>query len=417
MNIKNLAEANKVLLSYANKDPKIGKNFTLERVLPLMKAAGSPQDRLKVVHIAGTSGKTSTAYFMAGLLKTAGSKVGTTVSPHIDSVTERIQVNGAPLSEEVFCRELSDFIEIVEHAGQHPSYFELLYAFSLWVFDRQNVDYAVLETGVGGRYDATNVTSRPDKVCIITDIGFDHTHLLGNTLAKIASQKIGIVHAHNVVFMYEQPQEVMDVVYEATKECQATVNIITEQTQPDAESIPDYQKRNWQLAYRAYQYLEKRDDLPRLTRQALRQTKHITVPGRMDTRQIKGKTVIMDGAHNQQKMVAFIESFRKLYPGIKPAVMVSLKHNKDHEDIAPLLVPFANRVIVTAFSTTQDSTIKSMDSEVLGAALREAGAKNLQIIPDQHAALEALLDAPERVCVITGSFYLLSRVRNDKLLV
>lgn len=414
MTIKNLAEATRILRSYANRDPKaIGKNFTLERVHPLMEIAGNPQDRLKVVHIAGTSGKTSTAYFTAALLKASGKKIGTTVSPHIDRVTERVQINGMPISDSEFCKELGEFIEIVERAGQHPSYFEMLYAFSLWVFDRKKVDYAVLETGLGGLYDATNVAKRLDKVCIITDIGFDHMSVLGNTLAKIAAQKIGIVHKQNAVFMYDQPAEVMKVVRKWTDKKQAALTIIKEQT-PDNSKIADYQQRNWQLAYNVYLYLEKRDSLKHVTRQVLRETREVQVPGRMDARHIKGKTLVMDGAHNRQKIETFIDSFQKLYPNTKPAVLLAMKRTKDYDDIAPLLVPFASRFVVTSFDSSQDNKLMSTDPELIAGSLRKAGAWDVAVFPDQEKAFEALLASPEDVCVITGSFYLLGRIRNNE---
>lgn len=414
MKIRNLTEATAALRSYANRNPKaIGKNFTLERVRPLMKAAGNPQDRLKVVHIAGTSGKTSTAYFMAALLKGSGKKIGTTVSPHIDSVTERIQINSVPLSDEEFCSELAGFLDIVEKAGQQPSYFELLYAFSLWVFERQEVDYAVLETGLGGLYDATNIAGRPDKVCIITDIGMDHTSVLGNTLAKIAAQKIGIVHEGNAIFMYEQGAEVMNVVRAWVAEKDGDLHLVGEQP-PEASHIPDYQQRNWFLAYNVYRYLEKRDGLKHLTRQVLQQTREVLVPGRMDVREFQGKTFVMDGAHNRQKMTAFISSFQKLYPGVKPAVLLGMKRTKDHDDLTPLLVPFADRFIVTSFDSSQDTKIISTDPKLIGESLRQAGAKEVQVFADQNEAVQALVDAPETVCVITGSFYLIGRIRNNK---
>jgi dihydrofolate synthase/folylpolyglutamate synthase len=136
----------------------------------------------------------------------------------------------------------------------------------------------------------------------------------------------------------------------------------------------------------------------------------------MDVREVRGKTLIMDGAHNTQKMTAFIGSFKKLYPGVKPAVLLSLKHNKDEEGIAPLLVPFASRIIVTAFDTAQDSQIRSMDPHELAASLRDAGARHLEVIADHDEAAEALLTSPEEVCVITGSFYLLSQIRHNKKL-
>jgi dihydrofolate synthase/folylpolyglutamate synthase len=171
------------------------------------------------------------------------------------------------------------------------------------------------------------------------------------------------------------------------------------------------------LAYQVYLYLKDRDDLQSLTSQVLAKTQTITVPGRMDIREVRGKTLVMDGAHNAQKMTAFISSFKKLYPGVKPAVLLSLKHNKDDEGIAPLLAPFASRIIVTAFDTAQDSQIRSMNPRTLAASLREAGAQNLEVIADHDQATEVLLASPEEVCVITGSFYLLSQIRHNKNLV
>ncbi len=198
MNIRSIQEAEAALLPYVPLVAELtGKDTTLDRIVPLMKLLGDPQDKLKIIHLAGTSGKTSTAYYMSALLQATGKKVGLTVSPHIDTIAERVQIDGLPLPETEFCRELGIFLDIVEFAEAPPSYFELLYAFALWVFERQQVDYAVVETGMGGLYDATNVASRPDKVCVITDIGFDHTHILGKTLPEIAAQKVGIVHDHN----------------------------------------------------------------------------------------------------------------------------------------------------------------------------------------------------------------------------
>ena len=173
MAIRTIEEAEAALLPYVPLVAQLtGKATTLERaIIPLMALAGNPQDRLKTVHIAGTSGKTSTSYYIAALLGAAGKTVGLTVSPHVDSITERIQINGQPLPDAEFCQELETFLDIVKQAPQPPSYFELLYAFALWVFGRRHVDYAVIETGMGGLYDATNVATRADKVCVITDIG------------------------------------------------------------------------------------------------------------------------------------------------------------------------------------------------------------------------------------------------------
>ena len=420
MTIRNIQEANLALQPYIPLVAQLtGKDTTLARIQPLMKLLGNPQDALRVVHVAGTSGKTSTAYYLSALLSAGGKKNGLTVSPHIDSVAERVQINGKPLSEHEFCRELTEFLTIIQKAPEPPSYFELLYAFSVWVFARQDVDYAVIETGMGGLHDATNVASRPDKVCVITDIGLDHTHILGKTLKEIAAQKIGIVHENNQVFTYSQSQEVMAVFKDWTDRHHAVLHNTTQDAEAQASgldfsSVPNYQARNWLLAHWVYGYLVKRDNLPSLTSKVLLQTLNIKIPARMDIRRVKGKTIIMDGAHNLQKMSALVSSFKQLYPGVKPAIVIGMKNDKDYKDVTATLSTLAARVITTSFTSSQDLPVKSMDPELLAEAFK--GHVPTEAIADSAAATRALLDSPEPVGLITGSFYLLSEIRNNKAL-
>jgi dihydrofolate synthase / folylpolyglutamate synthase len=374
---------------------------------------------LKVIHVAGTSGKTSTAYYIAALLAAAGKKTGLAVSPHIDIITERIQINGQNISEADFCSELEVFLDLAAAADPRPSYFELFHAFTLWAMKRQNADYVVIETGVGGLHDATNITNRADKICVITDIGFDHTELLGDTLAKIAAQKVGIVHEDNHIFMYEQAEEIMAVVKNWAGQHHAPLHVTTEAAKArayadDLSSMPDYQRRNWLLAHYVYTYLRKQDNAQSLTRQVLRQTQRLQVPARMDIKQFGGKTLVMDGAHNPQKMVAFLDSFRRLYPDVKPAVLIGLKEDKEYQELVSLLTPLAGRIITTAFKTTQDLPVVSMKPGILAQAFSDAGLARVESIPDSRAAFQALLAAPEAVCVITGSFYLIGQIRNNE---
>lgn len=412
MTIRNLEEAEAVLRPYVPLVKQLtGKHTVLDRIRPLMAALGSPQDRLKIVHIAGTSGKTSTAYYITALLRAAGQEVGLTVSPHVDSLTERVQINGRPMAEAEFCKELGVFLDLVEDTGLKPSYFELLYAFAIWTLSRRNLDYAVVETGLGGLHDATNVAGRPDKVCVITDIGFDHQHILGKTLPEIAAQKIGIVHEGNHVFTYRQDESVMEVVERWVDQHHASLHTV-EPFEPNGD-VPAYQDRNWQLAYAVYKYLQTRDKLPNLTSQVLARTRTTRIPGRMEIRQVPGKTLIMDGAHNVQKMAAFADSFRRLYPDAKPAVMIAFKTGKEYEKAVPLLAPLAARIIVTTFATTQDLPVKSMEPDKLASAFRAAGSTDVEVITENGAALRELLAGPEAICVVTGSFYLLSQIRNN----
>lgn len=416
MKIANIKQAEAALQPYVPLVARLsGHHTTLDRIQPLMRLLGDPQDRLRVIHIAGTSGKTSTAYYMAALLRAADQHVGLTVSPHVDSITERVQLDGQPMAETAFCAALGEFLDIVEQSGRQPSYFELLYAFSLWVFERQGVDYAVIETGMGGLYDATNVVTRSDKICVITDIGLDHTHVLGKTLPEIATQKIGIAHKDNQVFTYRQADDIMKVFKAWTDQQHASLQVIPDSSQ-ESSAMPAYQQRNWTLAHHVYQYLQRRDELPKLTPEQLQKTKQLIIPGRMEIRQLGNKTLIMDGAHNPQKITTFVESFRRLFPGVKPAIMMALKTGKDYQPVAPLLAPLASRVITTTFLTSQDLPAVSMDPAGLAEAFKAAGVDHVESIPDQQAALQSLVNGPETICLIIGSFYLLSQIRNNELI-
>ena len=396
-----------------------GKDTTLDRIKPLMSLLGNPQEKLRIIHVAGTSGKTSTSYYIAALLGTSGLKVGLTVSPHVDKISERVQINGAPLSEAEFCAELELFLELVTQAEQQPSYFELLYAFSLWVFERQQVNYAVIETGMGGLHDATNVAQRPDKLCVITDIGFDHMHILGSTIPEIAMQKIGIMHAGNVGITYQQSDAIMQVFRNWAAKHNAQL-IVVEEAEERAkcdnllETVPLFQQRNWLLARRTYDYLLQRDNLPVVSNAKLQKTQLLQVPARMEILKRQSRTLVMDGAHNEQKMLAFVDSFKQYFPGVKPVILVALKSGKEYKAVSPLLASLADQIIVTSFDTSQDLPAKSMDPAILANELRLVGALNVQVVPDQRLAYDTLMQTPQAVRVITGSFYLLSQLRSEQ---
>ena len=420
-----MAEAQSALEAYYGTTEKVmGKDITVERMERLMAHLGNPERQLKVVHIAGTSGKTSTTYYIATLLRAAGLKVGHTVSPHVDSITERVQLNGVPISEDVFCGYLGEFLPLLENAPEAPTWFECLIAFAIWVFTKEKVEYAVLETGLGGLGDATNVTERADKLCVITDIGFDHMQILGHTLGAIAHQKAGIIHDGNTALMYEQDPEVMQVVRYWVSQHEGAELLTFNQSRLQQAykgtfeaDLPIYQRRNWLLAFAAYMYLAKRDELQVVSAEELRNTQKLQVPGRMDVRKVGVKSIIMDGAHNGQKMAAFVQSFVQLYPNRKVPVLIALKQGKEVNDIAPLLRSIASKVIVTTFSKMQDLPIISIEPDVVAKALREHGIANVVIEPNQRVAYRRLLTQIEDVGVITGSFFLLGELREREVLV
>jgi dihydrofolate synthase/folylpolyglutamate synthase len=394
-----------------------GKDTVLDRIVPLMKILGNPEDKLRTIHIAGTSGKTSTSYYISSLLCQSGLMIGLSVSPNIDKLSERTQINGKPIDDQTFFKELGLFLDIVESCGIRPSYFELIYAFSIWLFAKLGVDYAVIETGVGGLFDATNVVTREDKVCVITDIGFDHMHLLGDTIPKITAQKVGIVHDRNALLMYQQSSEVMNVVSDWVGKHDANLQLVhqdDEMKYGDDESfynLPNFQKRNWLLAYKVYRFVADRDDLPELNLKQIATTQEIKIPARMDTIKIDNKLLVMDGAHNQQKMSAFIASFKAKYPGVKPAVLLAFKTGKDYLNVLESISDFADQVIVTTFKTSQDLPVTSIDPNIVARGFLEVGATDVTTEPDKHKAYKLLLQSPNEYLVVTGSFYLIAQLR------
>jgi len=413
--IRNFTEAREALRVFYNQP---GSNtYTLDRMRALMAYLGNPQDRLKVVHVAGTSGKTSTAYYAAALLEAAGANVGLTVGPHIDAMNERVQINHTPLPEREFCSALADFLDMVAASGIHPSYFELLIAFAFWQFALREVDYAVVEVGLGGLLDGTNVISREDKVCIIADIGLDHMNILGDTIAKIAAQKAGIVHVHNSVFMYTQSDEVMDAVEAACRRERAVLYKLSPSAyEPAAAHLPLFQQRNFYLAERAVRYVLERDGFPKLKLPQIKRATEVRIPGRMEVYHAHGKTIILDGAHNEQKMAAFAQSVHAAFPSQSIAALAAFVGTKTERWQVPLsiLAAMAEHIIVTSFEVESGklTSKEAVDPKELHDYL-QSGKVSLE--PDLTAACRELLKCPEPLLLVTGSLYMLHDAREQLL--
>jgi dihydrofolate synthase/folylpolyglutamate synthase len=323
--IKDFAEAEKALARFIPPAGSQRIKYDLDRMRALMECLGNPQNDIRIIHVAGTSGKTSTCYYLSALLQAAGQKVGLTISPYVESVNERLQIDLEPLPKDQFVAALNEFLPLVETTGLEITYFEVLIALAYWYFARTGVDYAVVEVGLGGLLDGTNVISREDKVCIITDIGLDHTEILGDTLGQIAAQKAGIITSHNQVFMYEQGDEVMDVVGAACSTNEAILNIVsTKQSSALPQGMPQFQKRNWTLAKAAVDHVCKRDILPEPPDGRLAETMRLQVPARMEKFTVDATEVILDGAHNPQKLSALLSSLGARYPGRKFVFLLAL---------------------------------------------------------------------------------------------
>ena len=411
MHIRTITDAETALQKYIPAVKElIGKDITLERMSALMTHIGNPQNDLQVIHVAGTSGKTSTSYYCAALLQHMGYSVGLTVSPHIDTVTERVQINGQPLSEKEFCLYLTEFLQLIDTAPLQPTYFELLMALAYWVFKKRGVDVAVIETGLGGLHDGSNVVTRTDKICVITDIGFDHMHILGKTLSSIAAQKAGIIQRSNVVCMYQQQHNIMKAVRERAKQKNADLQVVVE-TKISANDLPVYQQRNFALAlYVVNVFLNRRHSV--CTLQAITKARATYIPARMDNKMVGNKKIVFDGAHNQQKMHAFVTSMQQQYPAKKFVILLAMKQSKEYADVLTELKPICDMLILTQFNVTQDIPSVSEASIFIQQQAHKLGIKS-SIIDDQKQAYSQLLVQTVEVGIVTGSFYLIAQLRHS----
>jgi len=335
LHISNFAEARAVLLKTVPPAGSMHNNYKLDRMRQLMESLGNPQNELKIIHVAGTSGKTSTCYYIAATLQAAGQKVGLTISPHVDEVNERIQINLVPLAEKEFCQELEEFLNLVQKTKLELTYFELLVAFAFWEFKKQAVDYAAVEVGLGGLFDGTNVITSPKKVCVITDIGFDHTDILGNTLSAIATQKAGIIGKHNPVFTYIQELEVRQVIEATCEDKAADLHSLTMPALDDLPTtLPLFQRRNWYLAEQVSRFVLDRDHLSQPNKETWLRAADTHIPARMEITQSAGKTIVIDAAHNTQKMQTLVTSLKDRFPGQTMAVLLALVRGSGDEQAA-----------------------------------------------------------------------------------
>ena len=375
------------------------KKFTTRKAKELAKFVGSPEERLRVIHIAGTSGKTSTCYYIRALLESSGQKTGLTVSPHMVSIADRVQVGGEPLDEATFCRYFDEYFKLVQQFGGRPSFFEIMVVFALWVFDQEKVEYAIVETGLGGLHDSSNICKRPDKVCVLTDIGFDHMEVLGNTIEEIAQQKVGIVAPDNVLLMYRQRPEVTTAVESIAE------NIIYV---PERKTN-DYQERNFGLSLAVFEYIRDRDGLTELDDGWIAKCRTVQVPGRLEEFDYHGATVVLDGAHNQQKMKALVDTFRLKYPDRHPLIILAMKQGKEYEKVIDLLKPLASEILASEYRTFQDTKMGAIKKEILADYARRADIE-VGLVDNLGLALEKALSLNDLI-LVTGSLYAVSEVR------
>lgn len=386
----------------------------LKHVKFALEQLGNPQDAISAIHIAGTSGKGSTAYYSSSLLKASGYRVGLTVSPHVQSVAERAQVDGTLLAEDEYCGHFTEFAQKIQELEITLTYIEFLDIFAYWLFAKLKLDYIVVEVGLGGRLDPTNVITRPDKIAVITDIGFDHVEILGDTLAKIATEKAGIIGDSNTVVMHQQSDEVIDVIKATAKRHQATLTVLDSTSLDIAHHLPRFQRRNWQLAKAAVDLRLKRDGRDQLSERPVKKSLGISIPGRFEVFEKSDKTIILDSAHNPQKIAALVDSLEEAYRGGDITFIISFGENKRStvKESIDILASRAAAIITTEFMLDQGESHAPISAPRLSDITKKRTGKSAIIEPNPLEALE-VAEKSKNIIVVTGSFYLISNVREE----
>lgn len=384
----------------------------------VLHTLGDPHQKYKIIHVAGTNGKGSVCTLLAHCLSSAGEKTGLFVSPHLNSPCERISINEQDISQEDFCPVLK---QVFQAEGVALNFFEILTVAAFVYFAQKKVSYVVLETGLGGAKDPTNVCV--PMASVITSIGLDHTHLLGSSLEEIAREKGGIIKPNIPVFIGDLPVEAQSVIRQLALAKNAPLyqpsffeNIscnwaqnITFLKSVNGEVWPlhilgNKQAQNANLVHALCNFL----DVPVLVQKKAFET--VCIKCRFEVLSQKNTHFILDGAHNPQAVESFVALWKK-HPAYPHATLVfGAMRDKDYQKMLLLLTPHFSRIILTQLDLP-----RCVPAEEL---FKNCPHVRKEIIPDYRKVLvlvDSLIGASEKWVAVVGSFYLTSAVRKTIL--
>ena len=403
---------------------QLGWRFGLETIQDLLLELGHPGSSLRVVHVAGSNGKGSTCAYVASYLKACGYKVGLYTSPHLCDIRERFRINGTWIPMHDFERHsrkvLQACLKVKKKLGHLPTHFEALTAIAFCWFEEQKVDWVVLEVGLGGRLDATNVISTP-AVSLITPVGLEHQNILGKTLKAIALEKAGILKEGCLAATWQRHPEALQAIERSALEKGAKISVGGRDFKFSRTSwgfkwqgggirenfklpgLPDHQVGNASLAIAGIQCLASQG-VPFEPRLVQRSFAAMRWPGRLEVLRHK-PLVILDGAHNPDAAKALADAIRKKYPGKKWIILNGFLKDKDYTSSIRYLSPFCALSLVT-----EPPSERKESGVVLLRAWEKAGARSL-VVPEWEKALELALRKIRSSkgglgLLITGSLYL-----------
>ena len=396
----------------------------LDRITVLLEKLGNPQKELKFVHVAGSNGKGSTCAMLEAILRAAGYRTGFYISPYIEDFCERIQVSGKNIPREDLARLTEQVKAAADQMDDHPSQFELVTAVGMLYFKEQHCDIVVLEVGMGGEFDATNVIDSPE-VAVITNIGLEHTEYLGDTLEKIAAAKGGIIKPGCHVVCYESADQVLSVIRDICSQKEVPMTVaLSSQIIPVSSDLSG-QEFSWKgnsyhlnllgphQLRNASVVLETVSALREAGWNIPEESVHeglssVTWPARMEILS-RSPLVILDGGHNPQCWEALSKALRQLLSGRKAVLLTGVLADKEYN-----LLPGYFEDIAQEYICVTPVSDRALSSEDLASFLSEKGAKATpfsEISDGIRAAMTAA--GPDGIVVIFGSLYLAGAVRSQ----
>lgn len=402
----------------------------LDRTRELCRRLGNPQDRLRFVHVAGTNGKGSVCTMLSGILQEAGYRTGLYTSPYITDFCERMQTDGAPIEQDALCRlmeQVRPIVEQMDEEGDAPTEFEVITAAAFLWFEQTKCDVVVLETGLGGRFDSTNVIKTP-LVSVITSISLDHTRVLGDTVEQIAFEKCGILKPGGVtVTSASQPDEALGMIMRRAAEEQnrvhmgslAAVEVLDEGLWGSRLRFGElsvwlplagrHQHDNFLIAVEAARVLNQRG-LTVTDEQIQRGVEKVRFPARLEL--LGGHPeILLDGAHNPAGAKALRDVLVRFCKGRRIAAVIGMMEDKDVEQAVGCIAPLCRFV-----GTVPVSNPRAMAPEKL-AAIAAEHCPDSRAFQSRTEALRAAADAAgeDGVAVICGSLYLAGDIRAEAI--
>jgi dihydrofolate synthase/folylpolyglutamate synthase len=394
-----------------------GVKFGIDRMRRLAAALGHPERTYPVIHIAGTNGKGSVAAMLESIFRAAGRRTGLYTSPHLVKLGERVQVDRQSLTEAeivAYARELQPVAAraAIFAADEHATFFEFMTAMAFLQFQRQRVDLAIVEVGMGGRLDATNVVQ--PEISVITSIGLDHCAELGNTVEQIAREKAGIIKPGRPVVLGRMPAAAERVIREVAAAKVAPVHSVREVFGETLDRYPvtnlegDYQRWNAATAVLAARLLSV--NLRPGEAAVVRGLAHVNWPGRWQRLSVGGRAVILDASHNPEGAEMLEHSLQRLVAetGRRPIIVAGALGEFRARALLEVVVRYARELHLVTPQQARATPAETMRAMVPVAAIPLTHTAGLaQIFPD---AATCTLGAPGDTVVVTGSIYLLGEV-------